>query len=80
MEGYIKWFDGLSKVLRIVLSIFGIFCFLYRLFAYIRAEQKESKNLVYLILNIVPLVSIVVFVLDIVAAVKEQPVPLAFGK
>ena len=80
MEGYIKWFDGLSKGLRILFSILGIFCFLYRLFFYIGEKNKESKHLVYLILNVVPIVCIVVFVLDIVAACTGKPVPVQFGE
>ena len=80
MEGYMKWFDGLGKGLKILLSIFAFFCWLYRLFAYIRATNKEGNKLAYVILSIVPVVNFVIVILDIVAAAKGQPVKLAFGE
>ena len=81
MEGYKKWVDGLSKGLKIVFAIFvPVLYFLYRLFNLIEEKAKNNDHLVYLILNVVPIVCIVVYVLDIVAAIKEQPVPLQFNK
>ena len=80
MEGYKNWLNGLGKGLKILLSLFSLFFWLYRLFDYIGAANKEGKRLAYIILNIVPIVSIVILVLDIVAAAKGKPVPLAFGE
>lgn len=81
MEGYKKWVDGLGKGLRIVFAIFvAILYFLYRLFNVIEEKAQNKDHLIYLILNVVPLVSIVVWVLDLVAAIKGAPVPLAFGQ
>ncbi len=81
MENYKKWVDGLGKGLRIVFAIFvPVIYFLYRLFNLIQEKAQDKDHLVYLILNVVPLVSIVVYVLDIVAAFKLAPVPLAFNK
>ena len=53
--------------------------FLYRLFNLIEEKAQNKDHLIYLILNVVPLVCIVVYILDIVAAVKGEPVPVAFG-
>ena len=80
MEGYKKWVDGLGKGLRIVFAIFvSLIYFLYRLFNLIEEKAQNKDHLIYLILNVVPFVAIVVWVLDLVAAVKGAPVPLAFG-
>ena len=54
--------------------------FLYRLFNVIEEKAQNKDHLIYLILNVVPFVAIVVWVLDLVAAIKGAPVPLAFGK
>ena len=80
MEGYKNWINGLGKGLKILLSIFGLFFWLYRLFEYIGAANKEGKKLAYVILGIVPIVNFVIVVLDIIAAAKGNPVPLAFGE
>ena len=81
MEGYKKWVDGLGKGLRVVFAIFvPVIYFVYRLFAVIEEKAKVKDHLVYLILNVIPIVVIIVYILDIVAAVKGEPVPLALKK
>ena len=35
MKAYQQWIDGLSKPVRIILAVFGIFFVLYRLFSVI---------------------------------------------
>ena len=81
MEGYKKWVDGLGKGLRVVFAIFvPVIYFVYRLFAVIEEKAKVKDHLVYLILNVIPIVVIIVYILDIVAAVKGEPVPLALNK
>ena len=81
MEGYKKWVDGLGKGLRIVFAIFvALIYFLYRLFNVIEEKAQDKSHLIYLILNVVPFVAIVVWVLDLVAAIKGGSVPLAFSK
>lgn len=81
MEGYKKWVDGLGKGLRILFAIFvSIIYFLYRLFNLIEEKAQNKDHLIYLILNVVPIVSFVVWVLDLIAAIKGAPVPLEFGK
>ena len=81
MEGYKKWVDGLGKGLKIVFAIFvPIIYFLYRLFVVIEEKAQNKDHLIYLILNVVPIVCVVVWVLDIVSACKGEQVPLAFGK
>ena len=81
MEAYKKWVDGLGKVLRIVFAIVvPIIYFLYRLFTVIEEKAKDKVHLMYLILNVVPFVAIMVYVIDIIAAVKGKPVPLSLGE
>ena len=79
MKQYREWFDGLNKVVKIIFSVLGIFLFLYRLFLVIEEKAKNTERLVYLILNVVPIVGFVIMVLDIVAAAMDKPVPLSFG-
>ena len=81
MEGYKKWVDGLGKGLRVVFAIFvPVIYFVYRLFAVIEEKAKVKDHLIYLFLNVIPIVVIIVYILDIVAAVKGEPVPLALKK
>lgn len=81
MEGYKKWVDGLGKGLRVVFAIFvPVIYFVYRLFGVIEEKAKVKDNLVYLILNVIPIVFLIVYILDIVAAVKGEPVPVALKK
>lgn len=81
MEGYKKWVDGLGKGLRILFAIFvSIIYFLYRLFNLIEEKAQNKDHLIYLILNVVPIVSFIVWILDLIAAIKGAPVPLEFGK
>ena len=78
MDKYIKWYNGLGDVIKVIFAIFGIFCLLYRLFAVIKEKAKDANRLAYLILNFIPVVNVVIWVIDIIMATKGQ-VPLSFG-
>ena len=81
MEGYKKWVDGLGKGLRIVFALFvSIIYLLYRLFNVIEEKAQNKDHLIFLILSVIPFVAIVPWILDLIAAFKGAPVPLAFGK
>ena len=78
MDSYIKWYDSLDKVVKIVFSIFFWFCFLYRLFILIEDKAKDTGRLVFFIINCIPGVSFIVWVIDIAYAITKGKVPLSF--
>ena len=78
MDSYIKWYNSLDKVVKIIFSIFFWFCFLYRLFILIEDKAKDTGRLVFFIINCIPGVSFIIWVIDIAYAVTKQSVPLSF--
>lgn len=78
MDSYIKWYDSLDKVVKIIFSVFFWFCFLYRLFILIEDKAKETGRLVFFIINCIPGVSFIVWVIDIAYAITKEKVPLSF--
>lgn len=79
MAGYRKWWEDLGKVAKIVLSIFGIFGFLYRLFGVIIEKAESTERLVYTILNVIPIIGTVIVILDIVWVALDRPFPTCFA-
>lgn len=78
MNSYIKWYDSLDKVVKIIFSVFFWFCWLYRLFILIEDKAKNTGRLIYFIINCLPGVSVIPWVIDIVFAVTKERVPLSF--
>jgi hypothetical protein len=78
MDSYIKWYDSLDKVVKIIFSVFFWFCFLYRLFILIEDKAKDTGRLVFFIINCIPGVSFIVWVIDIAYAITKEKVPLSF--
>lgn len=78
MDSYIKWYDSLDKVVKIIFSVFFWFCFLYRLFILIEDKAKDTGRLVFFIINCIPGVSFIVWVIDIAYAITKERVPLSF--
>ena len=78
MDSYIKWYDSLDKVVKIIFSVFFWFCFLYRLFILIEDKAKNTGRLVFFIINCIPGVSFIVWVIDIAYAITKERVPLSF--
>ena len=78
MDSYIKWYDSLDKVVKIIFSVFFWFCFLYRLFILIEDKAKNTGRLVFFIINCIPGVSFIVWVIDIAYAITKEKVPLSF--
>ena len=79
MDGYIKFYDEAAKWLRIVLSVLAIPAFLYRLFKVIINKNDDPAKLIYLILNVVPIIGTVIWVIDLVWCIVGKPLPLCFG-
>lgn len=78
MSGYIKWIDEAPRWLRVVLSVFGIFNFLYRLFTVIIDKAKDTAKLVYVICNVIPILGFIIAVFDIVKTAMNKKIPTAF--
>lgn len=71
-----KWFDGLSKVVRVILliPIWGwLVSGLYRIFKYVEGN-KNVVTLVVGILCIIPVVGFVAAIVDIVTTLTEDKI------
>ena len=78
MNSYIKWYDSLDKIVKIIFSIFFWFTFIYRLMVLIEDKAANTGRLIFFILNCIPGVSFIIFVIDIVFAATRNSVPLSF--
>jgi hypothetical protein len=78
MNSYIKWYDSLDKIVKIIFSIFFWFTFIYRLMVLIGDKAANTGRLIFFILNCIPGVSFIIFILDIVFAATRNSVPLSF--
>ena len=69
MNGFEKWWDGLSKGIRILLVIitFGVMGFVARLIKFI--TTKDSSPLIGFILCLVPIVGFVMWIIDIITTI-----------
>ena len=79
MSNYIKFYDETNIVLRIILSALGVPAFLYRLFKVIIDKASKSEDLVFLILNVIPIIGTVIYVFDIVFCALKRPLPVNFA-
>lgn len=78
MNSYIRFYDEAALWLRIVLSALGVPAFLYRLFKVIMEKAGDSSRLVYLILNVIPIIGAVIYVVDIIWCAMGRALPLSF--
>ena len=79
MSNYIKFYDEAALWLRVVLSVLSIPSFLYRLFKVIIEKAEDTSKLVYLILNVIPIIGTVIWVFDIIKCATKKPLPLCFA-
>ena len=73
-----KWFDGLDKLVKIILlmPIWGwIFAGLYRVFTYVD-KKKNPVTLVMGILCIIPIVGFIFSIIDIVTVATENKIKI----
>lgn len=73
-----KWFDGLDKLVKIIIliPIWGwIFAGLYRIFTYVE-KKKNPVTLVMGILCIIPIVGFVFSIIDIVTVATENKIKI----
>lgn len=70
MKGYIDWMDNNPRWLKVVLAIFFIFWWLYRIF-----KSAEEKNTLGVVLGILLIfVSFIVFIVDIITTIVMDKV------
>lgn len=73
-----KWFDGLDKLIKIILliPIWGwIFAGLYRIFTYVD-NKKNTLTLIMGILCIIPIIGFVFSIVDIVTVATENKIKI----
>ena len=75
MTAYCKFYDEADMWIRIVLSVLWVPAFLYRLFKAILDKWQDLSRLIYLILNVLPIVGTAVVVLDIVWCALRRNLP-----
>ena len=80
MQGYIDFYDNAEKWLRVVMSVFFVPAFLYRLFTIILEKASRPSHLVYLILSVLPFLDTACVVIDIVFCAIGRLLPRDFGE
>ncbi len=78
MNSYIKWYDSLDKVVKIIFSVFYLFAWIYRLMFLIEDKASNTGRLVFFILSCIPGISFIIYIIDIVFAATRGTVPLSF--
>ena len=76
MQEYIKFYDESVRWLRIVLSALGIPAFLYRLFHVILEKANDASKIVYMVFEVLPILGMIVYVVDIVFCALNRNIPL----
>ena len=79
MSEYIKFYDESPRWLRVVLSAVGVPAFLYRLFGVIMDKANDGSKLLYLILNVMPIIGTFIWILDIIWCALGRHLPTCFG-
>lgn len=79
MSEYMKFYDEAPRWLRVVLAVVWVPAFLYRLFGVIIDKAKDTPKLVYLILNVVPIIGFIIVIIDIVWCAMGRPLPVSFA-
>jgi len=79
MNNFEKWWDGVSRAVKILLAIFsfGIIGIVARIFKFV--ETKDASPLVGAILCFVPLVGLIIWIIDIVTVVGTGEFKLLYG-
>ena len=80
MINYNKFIDRCGYVISIILSALYVPFFLYRLFNVILTKNKNKGHLFYLILTVIPIISTILFVLDIVKSATHKHPPKTLGE
>ncbi len=75
MINYNKFIDRCGYVISIILSVLYVPFFLYRLFNVILTKNKNKGHLFYLILTVIPIISTILFVCDIVKSATHKYPP-----
>ena len=79
MNNFEKWWNGVSRLCQILLAIFsfGIIGIVARIFKFV--ETKDASPLVGAILCFVPIVSLIIWIIDIITVVGTGEFKLLYG-
>ena len=79
MNNFEKWWDGVSRGIKILLTIisFGIIGIVARIFKFI--ETKDASPLVGAILCFVPIVDLVIWIIDIITVIGSGEFKILYG-
>ena len=82
MEKYIEWYRRQEIAMKVILAIFWVPAFLYRLFSLIlNKDQIPNGQIIYFILTLIPGIGVIFVIIDIVYACKGViPLSLDFGE
>lgn len=76
MNGFERWFNGIPKILRVILALFGV-GIVARIFKYI--ETKDSSPLIGAILMIVPIVGTIIVIIDFITQICKNDFTLLYA-
>lgn len=79
MNNFEKWWSGVSRVCQILLAIFsfGIIGIVARIFKFV--ETKDASPLVGAILCFIPIISLIIWIIDIITVVGTGEFKLLYG-
>ena len=76
MNGFERWYNGINKILKVILALLGI-GIVARIFKYI--ETKDASPLVGAILMIVPIVGTIIVIIDFITQICKNDFTLLYG-
>ena len=79
MSEYLKFVDEAPRWLRVILAVVWVPAFLYRLFGVIIEKASDTDKLIYLILNVVPIIGFILTIIDIIWCALGRPLPVSFA-
>lgn len=76
MNGFERWYNGINKILKVILALLGI-GIVARIFKYI--ETKDASPLVGAILMLVPIVGTIIVIIDFITQICKNDFTLLYA-
>ena len=76
MNGFERWYNGINKILKVILALLGI-GIVARIFKYI--ETKDASPLVGAILMVVPIVGTIIVIIDFITQICKNDFTLLYA-
>ena len=73
MENWIKFCSESKKVVRIIMAALYVPTLLVRLFTCILEKWKDSSHIVMFVLQLIPIIGQIIYIIDIVFAALGRP-------